>query len=129
MQRLDKIGGVARAVEEIGIAEGDVLGAGGHLLADVGEHHVRLHHAERAAVHRHYGTVAAQVLAAARGLGVSGAAGRAVRHQLRVHAERRQSGAVGRKELLAIEAHQRGRAAGRPIYPFAYTVPAARLSR
>ena len=56
---------MADAVEEVGIAERDVLGAGGHLRADVFEHNVCGHDAELPAVDGDDGTVAAQMFAAA----------------------------------------------------------------
>ena len=112
MQRLDDRDGVAGAVEEIGVAEGDVRGAGGHLAADVFEHDVGLHDAEQPVIHRDHRTVAAEVLAAARGLGVADAA-RAVGHdELRVGAERRQPAAVGDEELLAIQRDRWGKSRG-----------------
>ena len=43
--------GVARTVEEIGVAEGDVLRAGGDLAANVLEHDFGLHDAEETAVY------------------------------------------------------------------------------
>src|SRR5664279_515549 len=57
--------GVRRAVEEIGVAEGNVRGSGCGLAADILQHDVLLHHAECAVVDRDYGTVPAEVLAAA----------------------------------------------------------------
>ena len=65
MKRLDHAHRVRRAVEEIGIAERDVLGAGRDLRVDVGEHDVRRHDAELAAVDRHHRTMPAQMLAPA----------------------------------------------------------------
>jgi hypothetical protein len=41
VQRFDDRDGVARAVEEIGVAEGDVGGAGGDLPAHVLQHDLR----------------------------------------------------------------------------------------
>ena len=52
VQRLDDADGVGGAVEEIGVAEGNVLGAGRDLLRDVGQHDLRWHDEEPAAVHR-----------------------------------------------------------------------------
>jgi hypothetical protein len=63
--------GVGGAVEEVGVAKGDVLGSGGNLAGDVFQHHVRLHDEEAPAVDRNDGAVAAEVLAAAAGLGVA----------------------------------------------------------
>ena len=67
VQRLDDRQSVGRAIEEIGIAKGDVLGAGVDLAADVFEHDVALHDAENAVVNRHDRTMAAEMLAAAAG--------------------------------------------------------------
>jgi len=50
---------VRRAVEEIGITEGDVLGAGGHLRRHVGEHDLGLDDAELSLVDRHDRTMPA----------------------------------------------------------------------
>ena len=58
-------------IEEVGIAEGDVLGAGRDLARDVLQHDVRLHDEEPAAVDRDDRAVAAEMLAAAAGLGVA----------------------------------------------------------
>ena len=58
-----------RPVEEVGIAEGDVLRAGLDLGADVGQHHLDRHDAELPVVDRHNRTVPAAMLAAAGGLG------------------------------------------------------------
>src|SRR5437764_13315266 len=74
MQRLDNGHGVARTIEKIRIAEGDVVRSGGHLPADIFQHYIRLHHAKNAAIYRHHRTMPAPVFAAARSFGVSGAA-------------------------------------------------------
>ena len=62
---------VAGTVEEIGIAERDVRGAGLHLLADVREQHLDRHDEEPPAVDRRDRTVSAQMLAAAARLDVA----------------------------------------------------------
>src|ERR1035437_1714032 len=62
---LDDAHAVGRAVEEIRIAEGDMLRPGLHLLADVGQHNVSRNHSERPVVNGHNGTMTAEVLAAA----------------------------------------------------------------
>ena len=59
---------MARAVEEVGVAERHVGGAGGDLLAHVGEHRLQRHHEEAATVDRRDRAVAAPVLAATAGL-------------------------------------------------------------
>jgi hypothetical protein len=71
VQSLHDGSGVRGAVEEVWVAEADVLGAGRDLLADVGQHDVALHDPELAAVDRHDRAVPAQMLAAAGGLGVA----------------------------------------------------------
>ena len=70
--------GVARAVQEVRIAEGQMRGAGGDLVADVGQHDLARHDEEAAAVHRRDRTMPAEVQAAAARLGLAGEAGRAV---------------------------------------------------
>jgi hypothetical protein len=72
MQRVHDAHGVRGPVEEIGIAEGDVLGARGHLLANVGEHDLGLHHPKAPLIHRHHRAMAAQMFAASAGFGVAG---------------------------------------------------------
>ena len=60
------------AIEEIGVTEGDVLCSGRDLTRDVLQHDVRLHDEEPTAVDRDDRAVAAEMLAAAAGLGVAG---------------------------------------------------------
>ena len=103
VQRLDDGHRVAGAVEEIGIAEGDVLRAGGDLAANVFEHDIGLHDAKHAAVDGYDGAVAAEMLAAARRFGVAHTARAGLGAKVGVGAERRQAGAVGDEELLARE--------------------------
>src|SRR5947209_426676 len=64
VERLDYADRVRGSVEKVGVAKGDVAGAGGHLLADVGEDDLGLHDAERSAVDRHHRAVAAAMFAA-----------------------------------------------------------------
>ena len=64
--------GVAGAVQEVGVAEGDVGRAGPGLPNHVLDHHLDRHGEEAAAVEGGDGAVAAAVQAAARGLGVAG---------------------------------------------------------
>ena len=71
-KRLDDPTRVGRAVEEVGVAEGDVLRAGVHLLGDVRHHDIVGHDAQRASVHGHDRAMRTGVQAAARGLGVAG---------------------------------------------------------
>ena len=54
---------VPRSVEEVRIAERDVLRASVNLLADIIQHDVALNHAERAVVHWHDRTVPAKMFA------------------------------------------------------------------
>ena len=73
------------AVEKVGVTESNVLGARRNLTADVLQHHLALHNAECAVVNRHNRAVAAQVFAAAAGLGVAdGAMLAAGQNQVRV---------------------------------------------
>ncbi len=68
--------------------------------ADVGEHDVRLHDAELAVVDGDDRTVAAQVLAAAAGLGVADQPPLAIGHlQRRVSRERRKTRPIGDEEV------------------------------
>ena len=71
MKALDDRDRVARTIEEVRIAERDVLGAGTDLRSDVGHYDVDRDHAEPAVVHRHDRTVAAAMLAAAAGFRVA----------------------------------------------------------
>ena len=80
VQRFDDTLGVGGAVEEVGIAKGDVLGAAGDLLVDVGEHDVHRHDAELTVVDGHDRAMAAAMLAAARRLGGAGDAPRSIGH-------------------------------------------------
>ncbi len=122
MQGVRDAHSVRGPVEEIGIAEGDVLGARGHLLANVGEHHFRLHHAETALIYRHHGAMAAQMLAAAAGFGVAGALGFEPPTCRRgVFFERRKLGSQRHLELEPVERDQRlglpaGSRAGQPLH-------------
>ena len=70
VQRVDDAHRVRRTVEEIGIAERDVLRRRPRPARDVGEHDVGLHDAELSLVDRHDRAMAAQMLAAAAGFGV-----------------------------------------------------------
>ena len=65
---------MAGTVEKIRIAESDVLRASGHLPPNILQHHVALHHAEYAAIHRNHRAMPAKVLAASAGFGVPGKA-------------------------------------------------------
>src|SRR6516164_3462794 len=84
MKGFDEAQRVTRAVQKVGIAERDMLGAGGRLPPDVFQDHLRLHDAEDAAVDGHDRAVTALVLASTAGFGVADPPGRAVYYQLRV---------------------------------------------
>ena len=81
------------AVEEVGITERDVGGAGGHLLADVGQDDVARDDEEASAVHGRDRTVAAAVLAAAAGLDVADQMRGVLAIEVRVLFQGRQRGA------------------------------------
>src|SRR5215211_7065197 len=72
VQLCDDAHGVGGTVEEIGIAEGDVLCSGLDLTRNVLQHDIRLHDEEPAAVDGNNGAMAAEMFAAPAGLGVAG---------------------------------------------------------
>ena len=108
MQLLDDAHGVGGTIEEIGVAEGDVLCAGRHLTRDVLQHDVWLHDEEPAAVDRDDRAVAAEMLAAAAGFGVAGDA-RAATGQLdvRVPLETGKQTTVRHEEPLPVQGDRR----------------------
>ena len=65
MKRFDEFQGVTDAVKKIRIAEGDVLGAGGYLAADIFQHYISADDSKDAVINRNDGTMPAKVLAAA----------------------------------------------------------------
>ncbi len=99
VHRFDDAHGVGRSVEEIRIAESNVLSPGRDLLADVLQHHLRLNDPKRALIHRHHRTMPAQVLAPAAGFGVTHPLPRSINAQLGIFFERRQSGSQRSEEL------------------------------
>ena len=84
-----------RAIEEIGIAEGDVARARFHLPPDVFEHGIPLHNTKLALIDRNDGAMAAQMFASPACLGVAGRYLRVTVPQMRVGIEWRQSGTIG----------------------------------
>src|SRR5215207_2865443 len=95
-------------IEEIGVTEGDVLCSGRDLTRDVLQHDVRLHDEEPAAVDRHDRAVAAEMLAAAAGLGVTGNARAATRQlDVRVPLETGEPGAIRDEEPLPVQGDRR----------------------
>ena len=76
-------------------------GARRDLLPDIFEHHLALHHAELALIHRHHRTMPAQVLAAAAGLGVGDRFGLAKLMETRVTAS--EIAAVGYQKLEPVK--------------------------
>ena len=105
---------VRGTVEEVRVAEGDVLDALRHLRRDVGDDDVGWHDAELPVVDGHDRAVAAAVLAAAAGLGVAGDAPRAAVLERRVPLRRRKAGAVGRDEREARDRRPRRARSSRP---------------
>src|SRR5215470_15854280 len=102
VQSFHDASGVRDSVEKIGIAERDVLRAGVDLLADVGEDGFLRDDAELAFVNGNDGTVAAEMLAAARSFRVPGNAVCAVwRNDVSVFVESRETGTVGNLECQA----------------------------
>ena len=94
---------VRRTVEEIGIAEGDVLCARRDLLADVLEHGVHRNGVEPSIVDRHDRTMTAQMLASTRRIGAADDTPRAVRHlQLRVTRKGRQTRTIRDHRQLSV---------------------------
>src|SRR5258708_2193971 len=69
VKSFNELKGVANAIEEVRIAERNVLRTHGHLLANVLHHDVAVHDAKDALVNRDDRTMAAAMFAAAAGLG------------------------------------------------------------
>ena len=108
MKRLHNRDRMARTVEEIRIAERDVCRARRHLPPYVLQNDIALHDAERAPVNRNHRAMAAEVPAAARGLGIADAPRAVLHHQLRVRPQRRQALPVGHQKLLAVRGNHGG---------------------
>ena len=95
VEHFDNSRGVSNAIEKIGIAECDVLGAGFDLLANVGENYFVRYDTKLSSVNRNDRAVAAEMFAAARRFGVTGNAMRAAgQYHVSVFAESGKSGAV-----------------------------------
>jgi hypothetical protein len=108
VQGFDNGHGMPAAIEEIRIAEGNMLRSGRHLLANVREHNFTIHYPEHALVNRHDRAMAAQMLASAARFGITGKAMLAGRKdEVRVARKRRESLPVGRKEFLPGQRNQR----------------------
>jgi hypothetical protein len=101
MQRFDDPDRVGRPVEEIGIAESDVLCTRIDLGGHVGEHHVGLHDPELSVVDGDDRTVPAKVAAPSRRFGVPHHARAAVQMQRRIARQRWKAGAIGDEEMEA----------------------------
>src|ERR1051325_6876340 len=92
MHRFNNGNSVSGSIENIGIAERNVLGARSSLLANVLQHHLSLHNAKDAVVDGNDWAMPAQMLAAAARLGVSGNKMSAIRHHhMRIFVQRRQA--------------------------------------
>ena len=103
MQLADDGQSVRGTVEKIGIAKGDVFGAGTDLPADIFEHHFARNDAENPIVDGNNRTVAAEMLAAAAGLGVTRDKMDAIgQHHVRVFVQRRKASAVGHDEIETV---------------------------
>src|SRR5258706_2556437 len=93
-------------VEEIRIAESDVLGSRRHLLTNVFHHDLGLDHSKLALIHRNHWTMPAQMLAAAARLCVARAFRGPVHANLRILSKRRQRRTEGSQELQPVERNQ-----------------------
>jgi hypothetical protein len=83
MNLLDNATRVSWSIEEVGITERDVFGAGLNLLFDISQYDVNRHCAKVTVVHRHDRAMTTPVLAPARGIGRTGDPRAPVRHQKR----------------------------------------------
>src|SRR5690349_9099518 len=99
VKRLDDANRMCGAVEEIRIAERDVLGAGRHLPPYVLEYDLRLHDPKMAVVHGNHRAVPAQMFAAAAGFRITSAPGISIYAKLRIAAQWRQRGSVRYEKL------------------------------
>lgn len=99
---------VCWSVEEIGVAERNVLSSGRNLLADVREDDVALHNPEFPLVNRHDRAMPAQVLAAARSFGGSSNLARGAGDQASITTENRQGRSIGRLKRESVKNDFRG---------------------
>src|SRR5258708_2604133 len=102
------------SVEEIRIAESDVLSPGCYLLANVFHHDLALNRPKLALVHRNHWAMPAHMLASTARLGVARAFRGPVHPNLRILAERRQRGSERSQELQSIERND-GLGLGLPV--------------
>ena len=103
MQRIHDSRGVRRAVEEVGVAESDVLRARFDLQPDIVDDHLRLDDPEGSTVNRNYRAMPAQVLAPAARFRVSDEAFVTVQSQPGIARQSRESTPVRRSEGEAVE--------------------------
>src|SRR5262249_597283 len=94
MERAYDVLGVRRTVQEIGIAERDMSSSRSHLLADIVQHCLLLHHSEMAVVHWHNRTMPAKMFASSARFGVGDEPRVAIRMQLRILVQTRKSESV-----------------------------------
>ena len=71
VQRVHDWNRVPNAIKKVRIAKGDMLRTSRHLLANILQNDMPLHDAETALIHRHNGTMAAEVLTATAGFSVA----------------------------------------------------------
>src|SRR6516162_1760880 len=102
VQRVNERNGVADAIEEVGIAERDVLRASGNLLANVRKDDVAVDNAKNTFVDGNDWAVAAEMLATAARFGVAHSAVFARRQdEMCVRTKRRKVGTVRNLEAQA----------------------------
>ena len=104
VEGLAKLCSVADAVEEIGIAEGDVLSAGFDLVADICENDFGLDDAKATLVDRYYRAMATEMLAAPAGFRVAnGASGAFWKLECGVACQFRKIGSSGHSKVQLIQ--------------------------
>ena len=101
MELFHQTDGVADAVKEIRIAEGDMLGTAGYLLANVPDDHAAWNDEKPSAIDGNDRAVTAQVLTATAGLCVAHRAAPVLAHlHIGIARQRRQAIAPGHAEVL-----------------------------